>query len=269
MRKRLFVLLLFVLWLSFPGEIRAQTEISFSRVDIELWPEFDRPEMLVIYQMQLAEDVSLPVELTLRIPASAGEPHALADSVDGDKSYTIEVEGQWAAIHFTANGRIIQLEYYDASFNVEDAQRQYEFTWPVDYPISATRVKIKLPEDVRSVIVPPSYSGPVSGGDGYIYFEVFVGSLQAGEQLSASLGYMRGTNTQQLLAWGLGLAGAVLVFWGGYRYIKATKPSERLRAPRKPSRVKPAGAIFCHNCGERSDKRDKFCRNCGAELRGG
>lgn len=268
MRKRLFVLILIALWFVLPAEMHAQSEIYFAGVEVELWPEFDRPEMLVIFNMQLAEDVSLPVDLTLRIPTHVGEPHALADSVDGDKSYSREVEGQWAALHFTANGSFIQLEYYDATLNVEDEQRQYEFTWPVDYPISATRVNIKLPEDVHSVIVPSSYSGPVSPGDGYIYYEVLGGSLQVGEEVRVSLDYVRGKDTQQLLAWGLGLVGAALIVWGGYRYINATRPSKRSRARRKPSRVKSAGAIFCHNCAERSNQGDKFCRNCGTELRG-
>ncbi len=61
------IILLILLCFSFPAQ--AQQAISFSSVVVDLWPEFDRPEMLVIYHLTLSPSVSLPADVTLQIPA--------------------------------------------------------------------------------------------------------------------------------------------------------------------------------------------------------
>jgi len=45
---------------------------------VQLWPEYDRPETLIIYQGQLVADASLPTTLTFEIPARVETMHAVA-----------------------------------------------------------------------------------------------------------------------------------------------------------------------------------------------
>ena len=47
-------------------------------MQIEVWPEFDRPAALVILRGALAADVKLPADVTLHIAASTGGPSAMA-----------------------------------------------------------------------------------------------------------------------------------------------------------------------------------------------
>lgn len=68
---------LFFFFLSVP--VRAQQGVTFESVQIDLWPEYDRPDMLVVYRFVLAADAQLPTELSLRIPAAAGTPNAASD----------------------------------------------------------------------------------------------------------------------------------------------------------------------------------------------
>lgn len=65
--------------------VSAQNEITLASLEIDLWPEYDRPDMLVIYRLTLDNSVKLPAQLTLRIPAAVGAPYNVAyeDAADG------------------------------------------------------------------------------------------------------------------------------------------------------------------------------------------
>ena len=53
-------------------------------LNIEIWPEYDRPAALVILRGALAESVKLPAAVTLRLPAASGGPGAVAYSKAAD-----------------------------------------------------------------------------------------------------------------------------------------------------------------------------------------
>src|ERR1700690_2042193 len=83
--------LLFILGISaLPFSAYAQSAISFSTLQVELRPEYDQPSMLLIYDFQLADGVSLPVDVTFRIPK----------------------DGNLVAVASLSNG-----QYLDADFN--------------------------------------------------------------------------------------------------------------------------------------------------------
>ncbi|MEK6220761.1 MAG: hypothetical protein N2D54_00755, partial [Chloroflexota bacterium] len=56
----------------------AQAQPSFSSVVVQLWPEYDRQEVLVIYSITLADDTQLPAQITVNIPIAAVVPTAVA-----------------------------------------------------------------------------------------------------------------------------------------------------------------------------------------------
>ena len=62
---RIVVLSIIILSLV-PGSASAQEEINLDTLQVDLWPEYDKPEMLVIYRIQLSEDVQLPTTLSFR-----------------------------------------------------------------------------------------------------------------------------------------------------------------------------------------------------------
>ena len=94
--KRFLLTLAFCLTiLSWPT--LAQDAPALSSLEIALWPEYDRPEVLVIQQGLFASDTSLPVPVEIRIPARVGQPTAVAYVGEGgqrfNQEYTTRVEG--------------------------------------------------------------------------------------------------------------------------------------------------------------------------------
>ena len=82
-RLLVFCILLLILALPTPARVAAapllQEAVSIQTLQIEVWPEYDRPAALVIYHITLASSVKLPAELSVRIPASTGGPSAVAE----------------------------------------------------------------------------------------------------------------------------------------------------------------------------------------------
>ncbi|MDH3944564.1 MAG: zinc ribbon domain-containing protein [Anaerolineae bacterium] len=269
MIKRIFIILIVATAVFMPGEAAAQSDVRIEAIDIGLWPEFDRPEMLVIYRIMLAEDTTLPVQVSFRIPTRAGEPHAVADDVTGDKAYSLNVQGEWTQVIFTAEGLFLQIEFYDPALDASSSPRHYDFEWPGDYAVTSSVINIKLPGDSDNVVISPSFGSGQTGEDGYLYYQAVAGELPAGEPFNISLDYERGgVDFQQWVVWGIGALGVVLIGWGGYRFMAASRASSNpSRHRRKPAASGTGGARFCHSCGEATKKGDQFCRNCGTELR--
>ena len=127
------VLLIFLLTLIaiLPFNADAQELVKFSNIRIELWPEYDQPSMLVIYRGILSPEVELPTDITLRIPATVGEPNAVAvgDTTGSllNATYTLETQGTWALITFTATLPEIQIEYYDDTLQFIGADRSFTY----------------------------------------------------------------------------------------------------------------------------------------------
>ena len=63
--------------------VHAQTPIKLSSLQVQLWPEYDQPSMLVIYDLKLPDDTRLPISLTLRLPKDANLVAVASQAADG------------------------------------------------------------------------------------------------------------------------------------------------------------------------------------------
>ena len=75
--RKLLMALIVGLALAFPLQAAAQDEIQIASLDVKLWPEYDQPSMLVIYDFQVRQDAPLPLRMNIRLPQDASI-HAVA-----------------------------------------------------------------------------------------------------------------------------------------------------------------------------------------------
>jgi hypothetical protein len=163
-------------------EIQSKEESMVHLLEIDFWPEYDRPSMLVIYQITLSSQVSLPTELTFRIPTIAGEPNAVATQDNNgalvNVDYSRVVQGEWAYISFTASSPTIQLEYYDPNLEIVDTSRHFEYQWQDDYPVDNLFIKVQQPFKAREMQISPGMVGPGLLSDGMNYYCTHLGTAQ-------------------------------------------------------------------------------------------
>jgi len=171
----------------------AEGNVALERFEVQLWPDYDRPETLVMYRARLAADVKLPTEVSFRIPASVGEPHAVAYRAEGDRlllaDHTREVDGQWATIRINTQSRDVQLEYYAPILTLE-GKRMFSYTWPGDMKVASFVYGAQQPAAATSFEVSPPATDQVERNDGLIVHTADLGAVAEGKSIEVRISYV-------------------------------------------------------------------------------
>jgi hypothetical protein len=256
-------------------------------LQIEIWPEFDRPAALVILRGELAADVALPAAVSLRIAASSGGPTAVASSTGpgaglSNMQHERKNAGDFITVSFEAAQRLFHVEFYEP-LATGTPERTYTYVWPGDFAADRLSVILQEPAGALNLSVQPFLDGTATGQYGLRYRSMDRGAMEAGKQLPIKISYTKADSrtSEQILQpnsanssllptpsstgktprwWALIFAIAaalVIAAWVAYLWW-------RLRV--KTSAPQPKGAGFCSQCGTRSAPGDRFCSKCGAPL---
>ncbi|MDI6770372.1 MAG: zinc ribbon domain-containing protein [Anaerolineales bacterium] len=304
MRKLFFILALIALFF-LPIGAGAKPEIKFSSVSVQLWPEFDKPSMLVIYEIALSADTALPLDLNFRMPA-AGTLHVIAvgstpETVsDTGVVYEVDAGSLWSTVSIkSVSQRVIRIEYYD-NLEKQGNARHYLYRWPSDYAVDSFAIRFQMPVDASGLQTVPALNTSFTGDFGLTYYAADFGSLPAGQEFTLEVDYQKTTDTLSVsspniqpaenlanatgrvtlakyVLWVLGGLGILLILFalaGGLVYwqgrVRGPSAEARKRhAPRREANGEQSGAIYCHQCGRRAQPGDVFCRACGTRLRRG
>src|SRR3970282_1485981 len=154
------MLLLAALWSAPAAGVNAQANPTLARLEIDIWPEFDRPAALVILHGEIAPEVTLPAPVSLRIPTSSGGPAAVANAVSADAPLlTIpyersEVQVDFLTLTFETDTRFFQLEFYDR-LKTDGASRSYTYIWTGDLAAGQVTVQVQEPAGATELSIRP------------------------------------------------------------------------------------------------------------------
>ncbi len=275
------------------GPSAAQTVLRLDQLQVDLWPEYDQPDVLVIYRGLLSPETPLPAAVTLRLPLRVGEPTAVAhdDGTGGlfNVPYSTQVEGEWLAVTLETPTLNFQLEFYDRlTFTGE--QRNYTFVWPGDYAVGQLGLLLLPPPGATEIQTEPALS-PVQSDVGDRGYGGTWGSLTAGQEARLTISYYgdEGDDANTSLIVGGVIAVLLVVAVGGvWYYVRQSSlppapapPSQRRakrsRSQRRSSARRPAGKVgaredkpsspaHCTHCGEQLGSKDRFCGSCGKPV---
>jgi hypothetical protein len=294
------MLTLVALLLLLPVPVHAQTPVSFSKLEVDLWPEYDAPEMLVVYHIFLESGTALPANLMLSIPAAAGDPaHVAVRNTDGklyNVAYNRIVNGQVAQIAFSSSVTEIQFEYYDPGLVKNGSQRSFTYHWTGEYAVRSFVVQVQQPPSATNLQITPTLGDKSPGEGGIVYYSSELGSLQVQQQTSISLSYQKKDDTLSVQSGKVGPVSAVdastpgratfgmtwiyvlsgvallLIAGGGFWYWRSNQrkpePARRRHAAYREKPTQPSSdMIYCHQCGKKASMGGVFCRSCGTKLR--
>ena len=297
MVRKLLIVMACLAFLLAPALVRAQAGAHFSTVRVNIWPEYDRPSVLVIDRLTLASGSPLPVNLTLKIPARA-EIWAVA-VVDATgtlvtTSYSRQTEGDWTVLSILTSSLEVQVEYYD-TLSKTGNDRHILYEWAGDGAVDAFIVDFLLPPGGTNLVLSPPITTSSVSGDSIDYrSDAF--SLSAGQVFTLTADYQKSSDAlsvagmpvqaaQPVTESTLGrlmqngvvttvieaLAGLLAV---GLLVGSAVWLMKRRRAGAQPAEAAAGKAgkgseaiIYCGQCGNRAQAADVFCRTCGSRLR--
>lgn len=303
MYKKLVILLTLLLVWFVPFGSSAQTQPSLASLTVDLWPEFDKPSMLVMYQFTLSPQVKLPAEIRMRIPAGVGVPHAVANcQPDGscfDAPYEQQPAGDWSELVFQATLPDLRVEYYDPALSKDGSKRHYEYTWPGDFAVENFKINVQQPAGAENMLVKPG-TFSITTEDGFTYHSLDAGPVPAGQIIKIIIDYEKmtdklssssmpvqpseplssetagRTSLTSALPFALGFVGLALIIGGGVWYWRSgrqkPRPARTRRTRRRTTSAPDTGGVvegnvYCHQCGKRAAPGDRFCRTCGTQLR--
>lgn len=290
-------LALLVILLVVPFSAQAQGQISFEKVSVQLWPEYDTPDMLAILNLQLSADTALPAQVTVQIPGSVEKPYVVAVGqeaqavTDQGIEYSYEKNGEWLDVTVTATGPAIRIEYYDPQLIRSGDQRSYGYSWVADYAVDFFSVSILVPVDTTEITTDPAMNEITPTGTTQTYLDWETKNLQPGQRLPIQITYTKTSDRLSVvnqpletgavdentsgrvslsnyLPYILGGLGVLVIFAGGLYFWQTSKGKPAARNRHHSRSQDDAGEdVYCHQCGKRAQASDRFCRTCGSRLR--
>lgn len=289
------VILLLLLWAA-PAQAQ-QAGGTLSDLQIAVWPEYDQPAVLVIYDGTLDAGVSLPQQIRLPIPAEA-TVHAVAYRSEEGQLLTlpwaVETTDQGPVVVFETEEPRFVVEYY-ADIIAPPPQRSFDL--PLALPAAASQVTLSLrqPTGASNIRIDPALASAGLDSLGNPQYTGSLGAGEAGETIRLAVSYDKASAAPSVVvaatpspeeepaaavqadsgtlpdwvpvAIGVGLG---LVVAGGAIYLinrsrqasGDTRQARRRKARqagrgREPREPRPASA---------DTGQDQFCRQCGQKF---
>jgi len=292
MRKSVILFVLLSL-LIFPTFARAQSSVTFEKLVIQFWPDFDQPSVLVIYDFVVSSETPLPAQVNIRMPAGA-QLFAVARDEAGmlmNVEHDPPVQaGNYSVVSFVVTDRLTyRLEFY-IPYVRQEQRRTFIYTWPGDYAVASLRMLLQEPMGAANIVTEPDMAEIIPGADGFTYRALSAQDVKDGAGLTLKVGYDSENGEpfinekpqpsaplepsqpfMSFLPWILGGVGVMLIVGGGVWYWLSGRTgsgNERSRK-RHVSRDEEiaVAAVYCSQCGKRAQPNDRFCRACGTKLR--
>lgn len=277
-----------------PAAPVSQPDVVFVRLNVDLWPDYDRRGVLVIVRGDLAPGVELPTTVRWSMPAAAGPPTAVAEQeADGglvNLEFERSVVEETATIETRATRPTLQFEYYDPGLSREGATRSFSYRWPGDFEVGELTVSVQQPDLASELSTDPPAATRVPGFGGLLYHVVDLGAPAYGEPATVDFSFVKEDDRltvetverpvappveqpgaapagesspgsrRELLIVVLALAAVVFIGGAGLVFLR-----RRTDGGSDPGTAEEGG--YCTQCGAKSAPSDRFCHRCGQPLR--
>jgi hypothetical protein len=252
--------------------------------------------MLVIYDFRLPENVKLPVSVAMNLPKEAHLVAVASQSPDGSLLNTDyvgpTVNELWQTVTIQVQTpTTYHIEYYQPLLRTGN-QREFTYMWPGDYAIDDISVSLRVPPDTTNIVTDPDMKS-TKAADGSSSLIKDFRALAAGQQFQLRVSYTKttdalsvpqesvqpskplGSNTPgrvllsnylPYVAGVLGILGigaaSIYLYQLRTRHAPVKRHTHGMRTESQPKTE-----FYCHQCGARAQRGDRFCRVCGTRLR--
>ena len=184
------VLLLIVSLILIPAATAQGVVNELAALDVELWPDFDRPAVLVLLTGTLADDAPSPATVVLPMPDDASiNAVAHVNVQSGELENIADVDSSTPGqISFTTPSPTFRIEYY-MPYALEGDQREFTFDWQSDIAIEQLAATVQQPAEASGFELSPASDQAAAGRDGLIYHPLDVRALPAGQSFSLTASY--------------------------------------------------------------------------------
>lgn len=290
-----FLIVMFVLLI--PLSLSAQAPVTeIESLAVEIWPDYDRPSVLVLLTGILPTDTTLPVTLTIPLPEDAdvnAVAHITTEGTLTDQDITYSISDNELTV--TSPSPNFHVEFY-MPYTAHELEREFAYTWEGNTAVTNLTAVIQQPLAASKINTTPDTNSTSIGSNGLTYHNLPPQSLAANEPFTVSAAYTMSSDTLTVdlqnntavntqpsaaitsqpadtsLNWPLLIAilGFILILFAViWQLLVHQKKNNK---PRKPQKIRSTPststkAKYCHHCGLPLQPKDKFCRDCGTAVK--
>ena len=273
----------------------AQGEVAtIELLEVQLWPDFDRPSVLATLKGFLPSGTPSPVTITLPVPDNASIHVVSPLREDGrpgpEMSYDDSVPGQ---LTFTAEMPGFYVEYY-YPYSADGNRRDITFTWQSEMAVEQMLAVIQQPIMSSDLSTNPGSEAVTTGSDGMQYHRVPIQPIPAGVVYTLEGNYTLarpelsqdvlaggqdspapgaesgGSEEESGLNWPLILAiaaGVVAVAVAAWLILGNRRGRQRVTRPRPARRSTPKSRQRARSTAPPPvQSKGRFCHECGQPL---
>ncbi|TAK32634.1 MAG: zinc ribbon domain-containing protein [Chloroflexota bacterium] len=274
---------------------------SISDLTVSVWPEYDEPRVLVMYEGKLRPNVSLPQKVRFRVPKEAEVSEACGLKKPDDEHlcqlYETAVDGDWLIVSYElpVPDFFMQVYYNPVSGS---GQRAMDFDFSSIYPVDNLQIGVQQPARSSDFAVTPVSQRTITDQQGFKYLLYEFKGLPADKTVDLKINYTKPDSQpsvakqQQGSATASATADSSRLFWIIVVVVMMGAIALVLVRQHLRGRVEPASAMawqgtgsmrgaavvprpaaiasraFCTQCGNRLRTGDRFCSGCGAGTGG-
>ncbi len=269
-----------------PGSDTVATVIHLMQVDI--WPEYDDPRVLVMYRGELEPGVDVPRPFSFVIPRGAQIHMAGALGEQGQHLHaafqTRPTSDTLTEVSYELVSRTFYMEFYYDPFAAQD-DKEFRYALVSPYPVDWLSVNVQQPFRASEFRITPTAVDVVQDAQGFNYHRLVFTELAANEGRSVAVSYRKpdrrpsiadgdapagSAAMKSILIIGVVLLVGVVgygVFRGSRRRALVSRPAGAhgpgAGRPTAPSRPQPNERKYCTACGAQMNRTDNFCPDCG------
>ena len=171
----------------------AAVKARLANLEIEIWPEYDKPATLVLLKGEIAPGADRSI--SVRIPLASGGPLAVAMSATpGGNLLNMQYDRtdgkDYITLRMQVPERFFHIEFYD-KLNTGSDKREYRYVWPGDLAADHVSVHVKQPATSKEFSITPAFGKSAMGNDGLTYWSSDMGAAPAGKALAVTLRYTK------------------------------------------------------------------------------
>ena len=187
--KSASVIALALLALVSPSTGRAENAVPLIQsLTVQIWPDYDRPSVLVMMSGSLPSGTPLPAFVNLPLlPGAEINAVARADAngrLFSDIEYTIDA----GKLSLSTPDPQFRVEYY-VPYLVEGNEHHFTFDWLADVSVESLNVIVQEPASATSLVTQPPAANVIQGKNGLTYHALPTWAAPARERLSLHFSY--------------------------------------------------------------------------------
>jgi hypothetical protein len=186
-----------------------------SSLEIALWPEYDRPGVLVIFRGQLADAQSPPAPVSFTLPATVPALNAVAymdetrNTLVNITPYSFAAGAGGKLLTFSTPARRFQFEYYaDDLLTRQGSTRTLQFSFAADSDVAGWGFEVQQPVGAHNFTSAPPPTSTETRPDGLTYAVYRLGAAPAGQARSLQVIYTRDADELSVKSLGINIPAA-------------------------------------------------------------